>query len=136
MDMTNKEQSGSTPDSMNAGDHDGELLDAMSYSDDDFGAPESAPAAVKAGPRRDIPGLMRKIPVTLTLEVGSTRVSLQDLVGIEPGSVLELDTVAGEPLIIKVNGTYIGRGEVIVSGENYGLRVVEMNDLDLDSLSK
>ncbi|PZN31905.1 MAG: flagellar motor switch protein FliN [Proteobacteria bacterium] len=79
--------------------------------------------------------MMRKIPVTLTLEVGSARISLQDLASIEPNSVIELDTLAGEPLVIKVNGTAIGRAEVVVSGENYGLRVVELSDLDLSALT-
>jgi flagellar motor switch protein FliN/FliY len=49
--------------------------------------------------------------------------------------VLELDTLAGDPLVIKVNGTPIGRAEVVVSGENYGLKVLQLNDLDLDSLT-
>ena len=87
-------------------------------------------------PRRNLPQMMRKIPVTLTLEVGSAKVSLQDLIEFGAQSVVELDTLAGEPLIIKANGTPIGRAEVIVSGENYGLRVVEMTGLDLESLGK
>ena len=42
---------------------------------------------------------------------------------------------AGEPLVIKVNGTPIGRAEVVVSGENYGLKVLELSDLDLGALT-
>lgn len=86
-------------------------------------------------PRRDISQMLRKIPVTVTLEVGSARVSLHDLLSIEQGSVLELDKLAGEPLVIKVNGTPVGLAEVVVSGENYGLKVVEMEHLDLDTLT-
>lgn len=86
-------------------------------------------------PRRDISQMLRKIPVTVTLEVGSARVSLHDLLAIESGSVLELDKLAGEPLVIKVNGTPVGLAEVVVAGENYGLKVVEMEYLDLDSLT-
>lgn len=88
-----------------------------------------APAA------RDLPKLMRKIPVTLTLEVGEARISLAELVGIGADSVVELNTLAGEPLTLKANGTTIGRAEVVVSGENYGLKVVEVAGLDLDSLA-
>ena len=88
-----------------------------------------------ARPRRDLPQMMRKIPVTLTLEVGSARISLQDLMNIGPDSVVELDAVAGEALVIKVNGTPIGRGEVVVAGENYGLKVIDLDGLDLDSLA-
>ncbi|HMN43159.1 MAG TPA: FliM/FliN family flagellar motor switch protein [Povalibacter sp.] len=93
------------------------------------------PAPPVAPPRRDFAQMMRRIPVTLTLEVGSTRLSLQELAAIEPNSVIELDTLAGQPLIIKVNGTPIGRAEVVVSGENYGLKVLELSDLDLGSLT-
>lgn len=97
-------------------------------------APAAAPAAA-APAKRNFAAMMRRIPVTLTLEVGSAKLSLQDLAEIERSSVIELDTLAGEPLIIKVNGTVIGRAEVVVSGENYGLKVVELSDLDLDSLT-
>lgn len=84
--------------------------------------------------RRPLSPMMRKIPVTLTLEVGAARMSLQDVMNINEDSVVELDTLAGEPLVIKVNGSPIGRAEVVVSGENYGLRVVELDDMELGSL--
>ncbi len=96
---------------------------------------EEPVAAPPPAPKRDFSQMMRKIPVTLTLEVGSARISLQQLAGIGTNSLIELDTPAGEPLIIKVNGTPIGRAEVVVSGENYGLKVVELNDLDLKALA-
>ena len=87
-----------------------------------------------SAPRRDLPAMMRKIPVTLTLEVGSARISLQDLMAIGPDSVVELDVLAGEPLVIKVNGTAIGRAEVVVAGENYGLKVIDLDGLNLDTM--
>jgi flagellar motor switch protein FliN/FliY len=86
-------------------------------------------------PRRDLPQMMRKIPVTLTLEVGSARISLQELMNIGPDSVVELDALAGEPLVIKVNGTAIGRAEVVVAGENYGLKVIDLDGLNLDMMT-
>lgn len=95
-------------------------------------APE--PAKAQSIPGRNFSELMRKIPVTLTLEVGAARISLLDLARLETNSIVELDTLAGEPLTIKVNGATIGRAEVVVSGENYGLKVLELSDLDLDSL--
>lgn len=100
---------------------------------DQFDEPAETTAAATP-PRRDFAQMMRRIPVTLTLEVGSARMSLQDLAAIQPNSVVELDTLAGQPLIIKVNGTPIGRAEVVVSGENYGLKVLELSDLDLGLL--
>jgi flagellar motor switch protein FliN/FliY len=86
-------------------------------------------------PRRDLPQMMRKIPVTLTLEVGSARISLQELMSIGPASVIALDALAGEPLVIKVNGTAIGRAEVVVAGENYGLKVIDLDGLNLDMMA-
>ncbi|MDR7051452.1 flagellar motor switch protein FliN/FliY [Duganella sp. 3397] len=88
-----------------------------------------------AAPRRDLPAMMRKIPVTLTLEVGSARISLEELMAIGPDSVVELDVLAGEPLVIKVNGTAIGRAEVVVAGENYGLKVLDLDGLNLDLMT-
>ena len=85
---------------------------------------------------RDWPAMMRKIPVTITLEVGSARISLQELMSIGRDSVIELDVLAGEPLTIKVNGTAIGRAEVVVAGENYGLKVLDLDGLDLESMGQ
>jgi len=110
------------------------LNDIPEVGDDDIGDPAASPAPV-ARPRRDLTQMMRKIPVTLTLEVGSARISLQDLLAIGENSVVELDALAGEALVIKVNGTPIGRGEVVVAGENYGLKVIDLDGLDLDRLT-
>jgi flagellar motor switch protein FliN/FliY len=101
--------------------------------DDVPAADAAAPAAPKASPR--LPQMMRRIPVTLTLEVGSARVSLQELMEIGPDSVLPLDAMAGEPLVIKVNGTPIGRAEVVVAGEQYGLKEIDLDGLNLDLIT-
>ena len=91
---------------------------------------------VAAPPRNPrLPQMMRRIPVTLTLEVGSARISLQDLMDLGPASVLPLDSVAGEPLVIKVNGAPIGRAEVVVAGEQYGLKVIDLDGLNLDLIA-
>jgi len=94
----------------------------------------TAEAASPAPAGRDLPALMRKIPVTLTLEVGEAKLSLHELVRLQADSVVELNTLAGEPLLLKVNGQVIGRAEVVVSGENHGLKIVEIDGLDLDQL--
>ncbi|QNA88218.1 flagellar motor switch protein FliN [Massilia sp. Dwa41.01b] len=90
-------------------------------------------AAPVRNPR--LPQMMRRIPVTLTLEVGSARISLQDLMDLGPASVLPLDSVAGEPLVLKVNGAAIGRAEVVVAGEQYGLKVIDLDGLNLDLIA-
>lgn len=98
-------------------------------------SPDMAPAPMAASapvPERLSPFLHR-IPVTLTLEAGSARITLQELADLGPDSVLPLDTVVGEPLTIKVNGSAIGKGEVVVCGEAYGLKVLELN-ADLPAL--
>lgn len=110
-----------------------EQLEADILLDDnvEMGAPLGPGSASK--PR--LPQMMRRIPVTLTLEVGSARISLQDLMDLGPASVLPLDAVAGEPLVIKVNGAPIGRAEVVVSGEQYGLKVIDLDGLNLDLIT-
>jgi flagellar motor switch protein FliN/FliY len=110
------------------------IADLSAAADAEEGARTAADAPARA-PRRELSQMMRRIPVTLTLEVGSASVSLQDLVEIGPDSVVELDRLAGEPLVIRVNGTAIGRAEVVVAGENYGLKVIDLDGLDLDRLA-
>jgi flagellar motor switch protein FliN/FliY len=95
---------------------------------------ESAAAPAAPGGAR-LPQMMRRIPVTLTLEVGSARISLQELMAIGPSSVVPLDALAGEPLVIKVNGAPIGRAEVVVAGEQYGLKVIDLDGLNLDLIA-
>jgi flagellar motor switch protein FliN/FliY len=102
---------------------------------DDLDAAEQATSTAGRTGARQLPQMMRRIPVTLTLEVGSARVSLQELMEIQPSSVLPLDSLAGEPLVIKVNGTPIGRAEVVVAGEQYGLKVIDLDGLNLDMLA-
>lgn len=108
---------------------------------DDFtvDAESDAAPALSAPPARvvrDLPQMLRKIQVTLTLEVGAADITLDQLMALEHDSVVELDALAGTPLVIRVNGTPIGRGEVVVAGENYGLKVVELDELDLLALDR
>lgn len=80
-------------------------------------------------PHHDKRQLLSKIFVQLALEVGTATVSLTDLMNIDEGSVLELDRLAGEPLLVKINGTIVGHAEVVVSGENYGLRIIDIEQI-------
>jgi len=103
---------------------------------DDLDGLDAAVASAGKNAARQLPAMMRRIPVTLTLEVGSARISLQELMAIGPSSVVPLDALAGEPLVIKVNGAPIGRAEVVVAGEQYGLKVIDLDGLNLDALAK
>ena len=102
---------------------------------DDLDGLETATAVAGKNAARQLTQMMRRIPVTLTLEVGSARISLQELMAIGPSSVVPLDALAGEPLVIKVNGAPIGRAEVVVAGEQYGLKVIDLDGLNLDALT-
>lgn len=98
-------------------------------------APEPAVAPVPAAPApASLSPFLHRIPVTLTLEAGSARVTLQELAELAPESVVALNTAVGEPLTIKVNGTTIGKGEVVIMGESYGLKVIELN-ADISALA-
>ena len=66
------------------------------------------------------------IPVTLSMEIGRTRVSIQDLLQLARGSVVELDRMAGEPLDVLVNGTLVARGEVVVVNDKFGVRLSDV----------
>lgn len=66
------------------------------------------------------------IPVSLSLEVGRTKLSIRKLLQLSQGSVVELDRLAGEPLDVLVNGTLIAHAEVVVMNERFGLRLTDV----------
>jgi flagellar motor switch protein FliN/FliY len=76
-----------------------------------------------------------KIPVNVTLEVASTKISLKELMDVDTSSVIVLDKLAGEPLDVKVNGALFAKAEVVVMNGNYGLRIVELSGNGLDDLN-
>ena len=85
------------------------------------GAPsfEAAPGS----PNMDV---ILDIPVTLAMEVGSTNITIRNLLQLNQGSVIELDRLAGEPLDVLVNGTLIAHGEVVVVNEKFGIRLTDV----------
>lgn len=66
------------------------------------------------------------IPVTLSMEIGRTRINIRNLLQLNQGSVVELDRLAGEPLDVMVNGTLIAHGEVVVVNERFGIRLTDV----------
>lgn len=66
------------------------------------------------------------IPVTISMEVGRTPISIRNLLQLNQGSVIELDRIAGEPLDVLVNGTLIAHGEVVVVNEKFGIRMTDV----------
>lgn len=70
--------------------------------------------------------LIMDIPVQMTMEVGGTDIPIRNLLQLSQGSVIELDRVAGEPLDVKINGTLIAHGEVVVVNDRYGIRLTDV----------
>lgn len=66
------------------------------------------------------------IPVTLSVEIGRTKISIRNLLQLNQGSVVELDRLAGEPLDVMVNGTLVAHGEVVVVNERFGIRLTDV----------
>ena len=66
------------------------------------------------------------VPVTLSMEVGRTRIPIRNLLQLNQGSVVELERAAGEPLDVYVNGTLIAHGEVVVVNEKFGIRLTDV----------
>lgn len=100
------------------------------------GTPATAATAAKGPQLADSMSLLKRIPVTLTLEVSSVEVMLADLLSIDDDTVIEMNKLAGEPLDIKVNNILLGKAEVVVVNEKYGLRVIEFNTRDINELTQ
>ncbi|GAB3735937.1 flagellar motor switch protein FliN [Luteimonas pelagia] len=66
------------------------------------------------------------VPVSLSLEVGRTRIPIRNLLQLNQGSVVELERAAGEPLDVYVNGTLIAQGEVVVVNDRFGVRLTDV----------
>ena len=70
--------------------------------------------------------LLQDVDVKLTVEIGSTQLTLRELLALGESSVIELDRQANELLDVFVNGTLIGRGEVVTVGERFGVKMTEL----------
>jgi flagellar motor switch protein FliN/FliY len=75
-------------------------------------------------------GFVMDVPIEVTVEIGRRSMKIADILRLGPGSVLELDKVSGEPLDIYVNGRLIARGEAVVVGDHYGVRLTEVLVVD------
>ncbi|MGI6038104.1 MAG: flagellar motor switch phosphatase FliY [Limnochordia bacterium] len=70
--------------------------------------------------------LIKNIPVQIRAILGRTKMSINNVLKLGPGHVMELDTMEGEPIDVLVNDTLVARGEVVVVGENFGIRITEI----------
>ena len=70
--------------------------------------------------------LIMDVPLQVTVELGRTEKLIKDILEFSPGSIIELDKLAGEPVDILVNGKTIAKGEVVVIDESFGVRVTDI----------
>jgi flagellar motor switch protein FliN/FliY len=70
--------------------------------------------------------MLLDVPLEVNVELGRTRVTIQDLLQLGPGSVIELDKVAGEALDILINGRLVARGEAVVVNDKFGIRITDI----------
>ncbi len=92
---------------------------------EEFGSapsPSNLPVTLD-GPNLDV---ILDIPVSISMEVGNTDITIRNLLQLNQGSVIELDRLAGEPLDVLVNGTLIAHGEVVVDNEKFGIRLTDV----------
>ncbi len=66
------------------------------------------------------------IPITLSVEIGKSKLSIRNLLQLNQGSVVELDRMAGEPLDVLINGTLVAHGEIVVINDKFGIRLTDV----------
>jgi flagellar motor switch protein FliN len=123
----------------------GEIADGLDQAAIEELLLEQAPAAAQAGlpviedieleplvpldhdPSADTDiGLLLEVPLSISVELGRTSVTIRELLALGQGSILQLDRHAGEPVDVLVNGKRLARGEVVVIDEDFGIRVTEV----------
>lgn len=70
--------------------------------------------------------ILLDVPVTISMEIGRTKINIRNLLHLNQGSVIELDRLAGEPMDVLVNGTLIAHGEVVVVNDKFGIRLTDV----------
>ena len=118
-----------------SGDAGQDDIDAMLAASDAAPAPPRAPMEeFSSAPKMNLPvnldgpnlDVILDIPVSISMEVGSTDITIRNLLQLNQGSVVELNRLAGEPLDVLVNGTLIAHGEVVVVNEKFGIRLTDV----------
>jgi len=80
-------------------------------------------------PQEEYPyGMLMELPLAISVELGRTEVTAQSFLSLSTGSMIELDKLSGEPVDVYVNGQKFAAGEVVVVGENFGIRITRLVD--------
>ncbi|MFM2482641.1 flagellar motor switch protein FliN [Celerinatantimonas sp. YJH-8] len=102
-----------------------ESMGAEKVELEDFGEQTSPAASLSEDEQHKLDAIL-DIPVTISMEVGRSNISIRNLLQLNQGSVVELDRVAGEPLDVMVNGTLVAHGEVVVVNDKFGIRLTDV----------
>ncbi|MCL2255066.1 MAG: flagellar motor switch protein FliN, partial [Lachnospiraceae bacterium] len=105
----------------------------MGYNPAMMGMPNIQPAQFQnfqvdysAVPGSENIGLIMDVPLEVTVELGRCVKSISEILEFAPGTIIELDKIAGEPIDVLVNGKFVAKGEVVVIEESFGVRVTEI----------
>lgn len=98
-----------------------------------FSSLGAAPGRQDRNPHSDL-GILLDVPLHITVELGRAEMSVREILGLGPGSVIELDRSAGEVLDVLVNGTLVAQGEVVVVDEQFGIRLTHVFSPNKDIL--
>jgi len=100
-------------------------MSSQPVSDNPAKAPPPDPRAAPGAAEMDV-GAILDVPVTMSLEVGRARLTIGELLQLGPGSIVELDRAAGAPLDVLLNGRLVARGEVVVTDDRFGIRLLDI----------
>ena len=70
--------------------------------------------------------LIKDVPLEVTVELGRTNKTIREILDFAPGTIIELNKLAGEPIDVLVNGKYIAKGEVVVIDDSFGIRITDI----------
>jgi flagellar motor switch protein FliN/FliY len=124
------EEQADEPESDDASDPWAEALEEQAEAEGKQQQANPAPVAQlddDAKPGKDVDlDMVMDIPVTISMEIGRTKISIRNLLQLSQGSVVELDRLAGEPMDVLVNDTLIAHGEVVVVNDKFGIRLTDV----------
>jgi flagellar motor switch protein FliN len=92
----------------------------------DLAPPETSNVLAPRHDNADAFDLLRDVELELSLEIGRRRMRIADVLRLTAGQTIELSKAAGEPIDVYVNGRLLGRGEAVVVGDRYGVRITEL----------
>lgn len=99
------------------------MMGGVSYQPAQF---EAFNPNVAAAQSNENISLIMDVPLEVTVELGRTSKSISEILDFTPGTIIELDKIAGEPIDVLVNGKFVAKGEVVVIEESFGIRVTEI----------